>query len=586
MNSSTTTNKLLSAPPHLKQFCVEQRYEKYTPIDHAVWRYVLRQNNAFLSEKGYGSYEDGLRVTGMSTECVPNIEEMNVELSKMGWGAVAIDGFIPPVAFFDFQAHRLLPIAGDIRTLDHIAYTPAPDIIHESAGHAPMLHDPGYAEFLQFFGEVGAKALASKEDHDLYEAIRLLSIVKEDPRATAEQVLEAEETLKRAEAAVTESSEAGDISKLYWWTVEYGLIGSVDDPKIYGAGLLSSMGESRALYRPHVQKLPFDLTACCTTDYNITEPQPQLFVCDNFEQLTEAVKQFAKTMAYQVGGTVSLKKALRSDNLATAVYSSGLQVSGTFTHLEYDGQGEAVYLKTTGPTMLAIDNKMLPGHDLEYHGEGFGSPIGAIKGSSLALEDFSDADLDSAGLKIGQATELEFASGVKVSGEVKYILREGGKVILIGFDACTVTYGESVLFQAEWGTFDMAVGAAISSVYAGAADRAAWASSTFKKSELNTKRHEVTAEEQKLFDLYQTVRNLRESNAEAAELQDVAKSVVDALDASYLNDWLLRVEVLELLAAQGVSSDLQERIKEQLNKLAQTSEGMQELIENGLKLAV
>ncbi|WP_157729609.1 aromatic amino acid hydroxylase [Tumebacillus algifaecis] len=582
---STTTAALIPVPPHLTPFCVEQNYDKYSPIDHAVWRYVLRQNSAFLAEKGYGSYEDGMRVTGMSTESVPNIEQMNLQLSKMGWGAVAIDGFIPPVAFFDFQAHRLLPIAGDIRTLDHIAYTPAPDIIHESAGHAPMLHDPGYAEFLQFFGEIGAKALASKEDHDLYEAIRLLSIVKEDPRATALQVEEAEENLKRAEAAVIESSEAGDISKLYWWTVEYGLIGSVSDPKIYGAGLLSSMGESRALYRPHVQKVAFDLHTCSTKDYNITEPQPQLYVCENFDQLTEAVKEFAKTMAYQVGGTVSLKKALRSDNLATAVYSSGLQVSGTFTHLEYDAQGEAVYLKTTGPTMLAVANQMLSGHDLEYHGEGFGSPIGLIKGHDTPLEDFSDTQLDAAGLQVGNVTDLTFVSGVTVSGEVTYILREAGKIVLIGFDNCTVTHGDHVLFQAEWGTFDMAVGAVITSVYAGAADRAAWASSTFTKSALNTQRHEVTADEQKLYDLYQSIRNLREANSDDSGVQDLTARTVAVLDEAFPNDWLLRVEILELLAPKGLAPDLQAHIEQWLNELAATDEGLQELIENGINLA-
>jgi phenylalanine-4-hydroxylase len=586
VSNQTTTDKLVQVPPHLKSFCVEQNYEKYSPIDHAVWRFVLRQNSAFLAEKGYGSYQDGLRVTGMSTERVPNIEEMNKELSKIGWGAVAIDGFIPPVAFFDFQAHRLLPIAGDIRTLEHIAYTPAPDIIHESAGHAPMLHDSGYAEFLQYFGEIGAKALASKEDHDLYEAIRLLSIVKEDPKATPEQIQEAEENLKKAEAAVIEDSEAGAISKLYWWTVEYGLIGSVDDPKIYGAGLLSSMGESRGLYKPHVKKLPFTLKACSETAYNITEPQPQLFVCESFEQLIEAVKEFAKSMAFMVGGTESLQKAIKSENLATAVYSSGLQVSGTFTHLEYDADGEAVYLKTTGPTMLSVDNTMLPGHDLEYHGEGFGSPIGRIKGHSTPLEDFSDEDLEAAGLKVGSVTTLEFASGVTVAGEVKYIWREAGKVVLIGFDNCTVTYGDKVLFQAEWGTFDMAVGASITSVYAGAADRAAWAASTFKKSELDTKRHEVTPEEQKLHDLYQAIRDLRESKAGSSEVQDVAASVLDELDKSYQNDWLLRVEIMELLVPNNLAPELQARIRKQLDAIAAADEEKKELIENGLKLAV
>ena len=157
-------------------------------------------------------------------------------------------GLYPPVAFFDFQAHGILPIACDIRTLEHVAYTPAPDIIHESAGHAPVLAYTEYGDFVKRFGEIGRKAISSKEDLDVYEAIRLLSILKEDPSATEEEVTAAEVNLDLALAAVTSVSEATQASRLYWWTVEYGLIGDLNDPKIYGAGLLSSMGRAVPAY--------------------------------------------------------------------------------------------------------------------------------------------------------------------------------------------------------------------------------------------------------------------------------------------------------------------------------------------------
>lgn len=295
-------------------------------------------------------------------------------------GAVTIDGFIPAVAFFDFQAHRILPIACDIRQYDHIAYTPAPDIIHEAAGHAPIILDETYRSYLKIFGEIGSRALSSKEDYELYEAIRYLSIVKEDPESTEEVIRQAEEELERKAKAVQNVSEANELARLYWWTVEYGLIGDCENPRIYGAGLLSSVGESISCLQDDVKKIPFSLQACIETDYDITKPQPQLFVCRDFQELIDAILEYSKRMALNVGGTESLIKARNMPQTTTAVYSSGLQVSGILAELEFDSQGEAVYLKTTGPSALAVGNKELPGHGKQYHAEGFGSPIGRLAG--------------------------------------------------------------------------------------------------------------------------------------------------------------------------------------------------------------
>merc|ERR1719319_2154628 len=104
---------------------------------------------------------------------------MNRILQEIGWAAVAVDGFIPPNAFMEFQAYKVLVIASDIRQLENIEYTPAPDIIHEAAGHAPIIANPDYAEYLRRFGELGAKAILSSHDNDMYEAVRNLSILKE-----------------------------------------------------------------------------------------------------------------------------------------------------------------------------------------------------------------------------------------------------------------------------------------------------------------------------------------------------------------------------------------------------------------------
>lgn len=583
MTTSTCTDTK-HIPAHLRPFVVEQEYARYTPVDQAVWRYVLRQNSAFLSQKGYGSYRDGLAFTGMSVERIPSVAEMNATLAPHGWGAVAIDGFIPSVTFFDFQAHGLLPISDDIRLLHHIAYTPAPDIIHESAGHAPMLLHPAYGEFLKRFGRIGAKALSSKQDVAVYEAIRLLSIRKEDPAATEEQIAEAMRNLDRQLAAKTEESEETLISRLYWWTVEYGLIGDVQNPKLYGAGLLSSMGESRSCLLPDVEKIPFSLEAALATDFDITKPQPQLFVCRDFEELIAAVERFADTMAFRVGGTVSMQKALNSGSTATAVYSSGLQVSGLFTALELDAAGEAVYLKTTGPTALAVGDVELPGHGVGYHREGFGSPIGLVRGEVTPLELFTDQMLRARGLVAGQQAELAFASGVLVQGVVKYVHRHRGQIVLIGFDQCTVTCDEKVLFEAEWGTYDMAVGERITSVFAGVADPETFHAHAYKPSETRTARPVYTEREQLVHSLYANIRELREGMPLLEQLELEVAFVLEQMSVHDVPDWLLRVEALELLAKHNALPASQDHLRQELIQLAAQQPELGSLIENGLKL--
>jgi len=579
MNRVHSESSLVQVPVHLQEFVVEQDYDRYTPIDHAVWRYVMRQNSSFLGKTAHSAYLEGLRTSGISIERIPNIEEMNQCLSQIGWGAVTISGFIPAVAFFDFQAHGILPIACDIRQYDHIAYTPAPDIIHEAAGHAPIIKDEKYRSYLKLFGDIGSKAISSREDYEVYEAIRLLSIVKEDPEATEEQIRAAEEDLERKIQAVTEVSEATQLSRLYWWTVEYGLIGDVENPQIYGAGLLSSVGESMSCLKEDVKKIPFSLQACIETDFDITKPQPQLFVCKDFDELIEAVQEFAKTMAISVGGTESLIKASKMGQTSTSVYSSGLQVSGTLTHLELDEQGEAVYLVTSGPTALAVDNKELPGHGKTYHSEGFGSPIGRLLGETTPLELFTDEQLTAYGILVDQTATLTFASGVKVTGKVAYVKREQGKVVLIGFDNCTVTYKEKTLFRAEWGTYDMAVGERIVSVFAGAADREKFATGTHRPSSLNAKRPTYTPEQLKLHRLYQQVRDIREQSQPESNLLPVLEEL-----PAYPQDWLIRLEVLEILHERGTMQERQAQLRSSLRQLMEEQPDNAQLIQNGLSL--
>ncbi|WP_425454725.1 aromatic amino acid hydroxylase [Falsibacillus pallidus] len=570
----TATKKI---PRHLQKYVVDQQYEKYSPIDQAVWRYVMRQNHHFLKDAAHPAYTGGLKSSGISIERIPNVDDMNEALSPFGWGAANIDGFIPGVVFFDFQAHGILPIASDIRKLENIQYTPAPDIIHEAAGHAPILCEEKFSEYVKLFGEIGSKALATKEEHDLFEAVRTYSNLLESGSATKEQIEQAEAEVEKRQASVVELSEAEQISRLYWWTVEYGMIGTVEDPKIYGAGLLSSVSEGRNSLSPSVKKIPFDLEKVINTSFDITKPQPQLFVCESFEQLIDAVKEFRKTMASHTGGTASLETALRSGHTATFQFSSGLQVTGTLETIEKDGAGEAVYMKTVGPTALAFENKEIIGHGKSHHFDGFGAPIGKLENTECPLEEMNDQQLKSLGIEEGADCRLSYESGVVVEGIVKKILKKNDSPILISFTDCRVQLGDKVLFDPSWGEFDLAVGEKVVSVFAGAADSEQFYADLEEVEQKPFEKREWTPLEQ----LYGEVREMRNNGADIPALQ----RIIGQLTSEFPHDWLLRVEIMEILRDSTLLLDEQELISKQLEEIKILDEEWKVLIERGLKLA-
>ena len=263
-----------------------------------------------LVETAHPAYRNGLAATGISVDHIPSIVEMNEKLSRFGWGAVCVDGFIPPRAFQEFQASGILPIAADVRSREHLVYTPAPDIFHEAAGHAPILPDPVFSAYVRRMGDLGKKAFTLPDEDRLYEAIHALSEKKEDPSLGAAEVARAEAELKEVIESLPEPSEAARLSRLYWWTAEYGLVGRVDDYKLYGAGLLSSLGESHSCHAPDVAKLPLD-ARCVDVSYDITRPQPQLFVAASFEALHEVLDQVSRD-AWRLQSGARWRSAARS----------------------------------------------------------------------------------------------------------------------------------------------------------------------------------------------------------------------------------------------------------------------------------
>ncbi len=548
-----------SLPAHLRPFVKEQNYDEYTARDQAVWRFIMKSLTRQLRDSAHPVYLEGLARTGIALDHIPSIEEMNDCLARLGWRAVVVDGFIPPAIFMEFQALKVLVIARQMRGVDHIFYTPAPDIVHESAGHAPFIVDIDYAEFLQSFGEIGMKAIATREDLAQYEAIRKLSIIKECPDSSAEDIAAAERELEQLADTDTAPSEAALLTRLHWWTVEYGLVGDLSDYRIFGAGLLSSLGESsHCLDDQVVRKIPLTVAAV-QYPYDITRLQPQLFVTKSCKHLSQVLQDFAESMCFRRGGAGSLRQAIEAGTMCTACYDSGLQVSGVFTEVVCDAVDKPVYLRTTSPTQLAYRDREIIDHGADYHERGFGSPIGHLKDFSRCLSLYTIDELKAHDIEIGRQVRLEYLSGITVEGRLQRILRQDHRNQVLSFTECTVTeLSGRVLFDPSWGTYDLAVGSGIVSVYGGVADR--------QKLQLY-KATPVTASiriahDEKLMSCYALVDRLNRGGS-SSDNGDHCEALSAALD-SYPREWLLRAEMLAI-----ASGGLRRRIEGELHAMEQ-----------------
>ncbi len=586
-SSLTQVSSSPAIPPHLKRYIVEQDYSRYTPVDQAVWRHIMKQLTDFLKDTAHPCYLSGLANTGISTEEIPHVDVISRKLEEFGWRAIPVSGFIPPAAFMELQSLGFLPIASDMRSVDHMEYTPAPDIVHEAAGHAPILIEPEFAAYLKAYAQVARKAILSSEDIAHYEAIRLLSDLKEDPSSTAEQVAGAELNLERVSLAMTFVSEAALLGRMNWWTAEYGLIGTLENPKIFGAGLLSSIGEAKACLENRVTKIPLTVD-CVNYTYDITEQQPQLFVTPDFAHLEVVLEDLAKTLAYREGGRSSLEKARLAKCVNTVELNSGIQIGGALTnwiegaannaksssHPNSDlGSGSTaqslspaltpvpspvpppalslpIYLQFEGPTQLSENGKEILGQGIEQHAQGFGSPLGLLHGFSKCLSEMSADELDTIGLIKGLTCHLKFESGIELHGVLKNLTRSStsNRVLIITFEDCRVTMDDQILFDPSWGIYDMAVGSTVSSVFGGPGDREAFGEThDFVAKQIPRKKWSPLMIYK--HSLFQNVRDVRSAIAEhgpSPELGDRCEMILEKIEMDFPHEWLLRVELQEL----------------------------------------
>ncbi len=567
-------------PEHLKEFVVEQISAHYQPMDHAVWRYTLRQLKNFLGQNAHDCYLDGLKKTGITVDEIPSIETICQKLQAFGWSAVPVSGFIPPAAFMEMQSLGILPIATDMRSLDHVLYTPAPDIVHEAAGHAPILIHPEFAQYLKQYASVAKNAIVSSQDLALYEAIRELSDIKEHPDSTPEEIEASNQKLNRIISEMTVTSEATLLGRMNWWTAEYGLIGDLNSPKIYGAGLLSSYGESKECLKEPVKKIPLSID-CVNYSYDITEPQPQLFVASSFSDLSRVLGELSNTLSYKKGGIFGLQKAIEAKTVNTLKLNSGLEISGKIVDfLEMDG--ECLFYRLEGPTQICIGGKELKGHDKNYHSHGFSSPLGYIEGFDECPSWASDEDLINLGLVIGQNARLTFESGIVVEGELISTLRsKRNELCLLSFKNCHVHYNGKSLFLPEWGTYDMAVGSKIESVYAGPADRKSYGlTDRFAKKTVPPRK--VSIKDQELNLIYKKIRELRKSPSQS---QDEIKNIFKKLSQDFSEDWLATLELLEICEMNNFDGDLKKELTQKLFDVIERNPKTRTVIEDGIKIA-
>jgi len=246
MASAVENEKLVVSRPYL----IEQDWVGYTPEQHAIWTELVSRRMPQLEEHACAEYLDGFRQIGLQVDRLPVLADVSARLEpRTGWNSTAVSGFLPADAFFEMLAARRFPTTTWIRGRDAMEYTPEPDIFHDVFGHVPMHAHPVFADFLEHYGKVCA-GLTSAED------------------------------LER-------------MGRLFWYTVEFGVIREKGGIKVYGSGLISSHGEcTRVVERGSgVEIRDFDLEQVLDTVVNVSEMQKVLYAIESFEQIYEATKE-------------------------------------------------------------------------------------------------------------------------------------------------------------------------------------------------------------------------------------------------------------------------------------------------------
>jgi phenylalanine-4-hydroxylase len=243
----------------LADHTIEQNWQAYTEDEHAVWRLLFERQQKLLKRRACREYLDGLQQLGVAAHGIPDFRRLSDILDRAtGWRIAPVPGLVPDDVFFAFLATRRFPSTCFIRRRDQLDYLQEPDVFHDIAGHVPMLMSPVFADYMQAYGEGGLKAV--------------------------------------------HLGHLTHLARLYWYTVEFGLIATDEGLRIYGSGILSSAGEAvYSLEDPHPHRLRFNLRRVMRTQYHIDRYQETYFVIDDFAQLFAATRPDFAPIYREVG---------------------------------------------------------------------------------------------------------------------------------------------------------------------------------------------------------------------------------------------------------------------------------------------
>lgn len=226
---------------------IAQDWSAYTATDHQVWATLYRRRMATLRGTASRRFLSGIEAIGLCEDRVPDLDEVNRRLApRTGWRAVPVGGFLPAGEFFQSLARREFPTTITVRPPEQLEYLPEPDIFHDVFGHVPLHADPAFGDFLQAFG---------------------------------------------AEAAGAAPGELERFTRLFWFTIEFGLVREEGAVRIYGSGLISSEKDAANALGPGCDRRPFSRAAVMAQDFRIDEIQPVLFVVDGFGELLGREKE-------------------------------------------------------------------------------------------------------------------------------------------------------------------------------------------------------------------------------------------------------------------------------------------------------
>jgi phenylalanine-4-hydroxylase len=265
-------------PAIAADFTVPQHWERYTAGEHATWQTLYAHQAEVLPGRACREFLAGLAKLDLAADRIPDFERLSDVLEReTGWRVVAVPSLVPDEVFFDHLAARRFPAGRFIRKPDQLDYIEEPDVFHDVFGHLPMLVDPMFADYMQAYGQGGQRARAE------FGALR-------------------------------------NLARLYWYTVEFGLIRTPDGLRIYGSGIVSSRTETKyAVESPSPNRIGFDLERVMRTDYRIDDFQESYFVIPSFEALlAQTYQDFSRLYAaLAVGPTYRPGDLLPGDDVLT-----------------------------------------------------------------------------------------------------------------------------------------------------------------------------------------------------------------------------------------------------------------------------